>query len=205
VPRRNRVTPFGEIIATEARGLLYGNRGVLHEDDGTLVRSWQVRRWIACLLEFKGRRRPLMRPGRFTELFFLDEATALAAGHRPCAECRRQDFLRFRQGWTDLHPGGSTRADDIDRVMHGERVAPGGSKRLHEVRLDDLPNGTMVAEDDQAWLVLDGGLLPWSPWGYGSRRAASGAKTVMALTPPSIIGVIRAGYEPGIHPTARDR
>jgi hypothetical protein len=119
VPRRNRVTPFGEIIATEARGLLYGNRGVLHDNDGTLVRSWQVRRWIACRLEFKGRRRPLMRPGRFTELFFLDEATALAAGHRPCAECRREDFLRFRQMWMDLHQDGSPRADDLDRVMHG--------------------------------------------------------------------------------------
>jgi hypothetical protein len=199
------VTPFGEIIATEARGLLYGNRGVLHDDAGTLVRSWQVRRWIACRLEFKGRRRPLMRPGRFTELFFLDEATALAAGHRPCAECRREDFLRFRQGWMDLHSDGSPRADDIDRVMHGERVYSGGAKRLHEVRLEDLPNGTMVAEDGQAWLMLDGGLLPWSPWGYGSRRAARGPKVVMAITPPSIIGIIRAGYEPGIHSTARDR
>jgi hypothetical protein len=91
MPLRNRVTPFGDIIATEARGLLFGNRGVLHDAEGILVRAWQVRRWIDCRLEFKGRRRPLLRPGRFTELFFLDEATALAAGHRPCAECRRED------------------------------------------------------------------------------------------------------------------
>jgi hypothetical protein len=199
------VTPFGEIIATEARGLLFGNRGVLHDQDGRLVRSWQVRRWIACRLEFKSRRRPLMRPGRFTELFFLDEATALAAGHRPCAQCRSEDFLRFRQSWMDVHPDGSPRVDDIDRMMQGERVDSGGGKRLHEVRLEDLPNGTMVAEAGQAWLVLDDGLLSWSPSGYGTRQTARGPATVMALTPPSIIGIIRAGYEPGIHPTARDR
>jgi len=202
VPRRNRVTPFGDIIATEARGLLYGNRGVLHDDCGGLVRGWQVRRWIACLLEFKGRRRPLMRPGRFTELFFLDEATALAAGHRPCAECRRQDFLRFRTAWMRLHPDGSPRVDAIDRVLHAERVDSRGSKRLHEARLEDLPDGAMVAEGGRAWLVLGRELLSWSPFGYGG-RTARGPATVSVLTPPSITGILRAGYEPLIHPSAR--
>jgi hypothetical protein len=190
------------MIATEARGLLFGNRGVLHDDGGRLVRGWQVRRWIACLLEFKGRRRPLMRPGRFTELFFLDEATALAAGHRPCAECRRQDFLRFRQAWVQLHPEGSPRVDDIDRVMHAERIDSGGGKRLHEARLEDLPDGAMVAEGDQAWLVLGRELLLWSPSGYGRRRARQPA-TVTVLTPLSITSIFRAGYEPLIHPSAR--
>jgi hypothetical protein len=202
VPRRNRVTPFGDIIATEARGLLYGNRGVLHDENGRLVRAWQVRRWIACRLEFKGRRRELVRPGRFTELFFLDEATALAAGHRPCAECRREDFVRFRHAWTDTHPGSSPRVDDIDRVLHAERIDAGGRKRLHEARLSDLPDGSMVGEEDRAWIVLEADLLPWSPFGYGDKWAMPGSTTVRTLTPPSLIDVIRAGYEPGVHPTA---
>jgi hypothetical protein len=206
VPRRNRVTPFGEIIATEARGLLYGNRGVLHDDAGTLVRPWQGRRWIACLLEFKGRRRPLMRPGRFTELFFLDEATALAAGHRPCAECRRPDFLRFRAVWTENHGGGDPPlVDAVDRVLQDERVGPGRTKRLHDTRLDELPDGALIAQDDHAWLVLDGALLRWSPGGYGERRVLPGSTAVAALTPPSIVEVIRAGYRPGIHPSALTR
>jgi hypothetical protein len=181
---------------------LFGNRGVLHDQEGRLVRAWQVRRWIACRLEFKGRRRPLMRPGRFTELFFLDEATALAAGHRPCAECRREDFLRFQRAWMEHHPDGSPRVDHIDRVMHAERIDSRGGKRLHQARLEDLPNGTMIAEEDRAWLLMDGGLLRWSPSGYDGRRATRGPATVMALTPPSVIDVLRAGYESGIHPSA---
>jgi hypothetical protein len=203
VPLRNRVTPFGDIIATPARGLLFGNRGVLHDQDGRLVREWQVRRWIACLLEFKGRRRPLLRPGRFTELFFLDEATALAAGHRPCAECRRADFLRFREAWMETHPGGVTpRVDDIDRVLHADRVDGGGGKRLHQAKLGDLPEGSMIAQDGRAWLVMGGNLIAWSPSGYGEGRAAPASTSVQVLTPASLVEVIRAGYQPGLHPTA---
>jgi hypothetical protein len=204
VPLRNRVTPFGEIIATEARGLLFGNRGVLHDEDGRLIRVWQVRRWIACRLEFKGRRRPLLRPGRFTELFFLDEATALAAGHRPCAECRREDFVRFRDLWTEVHGRDQRRAEDIDRALHADRITSGGGKRLHEAQLADLPDGSIMGEDGEAWLVVGGELLAWSPSGYGSRGAMSGTSTVRVLTPPSVLDVIRAGYEPMIHPTATD-
>ena len=204
MPLRNRVTPFGEIIATEARGLLFGNRGVLHDQNGRLIRAWQVRRWIACRLEFKGRRRPLLRPGRFTELFFLDEATALAAGHRPCAECRREDFVRFRDLWTQVHGRDQRRVEEIDRVIHADRITSDGGKRLYEAQLADLPDGAMVVENDEAWLVLGGDLLAWSPSGYGSRRALSGASTVRVLTPPSVLDVIRAGYEPMIHPTATD-
>ena len=203
MPLRNRVTPFGDIIATEARGLLFGNRGVLHDAEGRIVRAWGVRRWIACLLEFKGRHRELLQPGRFTELFFLDEATALAAGHRPCAECRRQDFLRFRSAWGETHPGSSLRADDIDRVVHEERVGPDGAKRMHRSRLRDLPDGAMVAHEGRAWLVLAEELLAWSPSGYATRRVRPARSTFAAvLTPPSILSVIRAGYLPAIHPTA---
>ena len=199
--RRNRVTPFGDIIATEARGLLFGNRGVLHDDSGRLVRTWQVRRWIACRLEFKGRRRELLRPGRFTELFFLDEATALAAGHRPCAECRREDFLRFRHAWMEIHPGGSGKVDDIDRALHVERIDEGG-KKMHPAKLADLPDGSMICEGNRAWLVMHGALLAWSPFGYGERRTIPATATVLVLTPPSVIDVIRAGYDPSLHPTA---
>src|SRR4051794_26424644 len=99
MPRQNRVTPSGDIITTPERGTLMGNRGVLHDADARIVRRWQGKRWIACVLEFKGRWRPVMAPGRYTELFFLDEATALAAGHRPCAECRRRRFDEFRDTW----------------------------------------------------------------------------------------------------------
>jgi hypothetical protein len=202
VPHRNRVTPFAEVIETPARGLLYGNRGVLHDDDGRIVRNWQVKRWIACVLEFKGGRRPLLRPGRFTELFFLDEPTALAAGHRPCAECRRADFNRFRDAWAETHPGASLKVDDIDRSLHAERVGPDRTKRSHEATLGDLPDGSMIADAKQAWLVRDGELLAWSPFGYEDRRPAIASATVEVLTPPSIVDVIRAGYTPSIHPTA---
>src|SRR4051794_10872656 len=139
MPRPNRVTPLSEIVADPARGLVYGNRGCLHDADGRIVRPFAVRRWIACRLRFKGRRRDLMRPGRYTELFFLDEATALAAGHRPCAECRRRDYDALVALWRDLHPADAG-ADAIDARLHGERLAPGGpARRLHEAELADLP------------------------------------------------------------------
>jgi hypothetical protein len=205
VPLQNRVTPFGEIIATEARGLLFGNRGHLHDDVGRIVRPWQVRRWIACLLEFKGRHRELLQPGRYTELFFLDEATAFAAGHRPCAECRREDFVRFRDAWAATHGGGpdsAVRVDDVDRVLHEERVGPGRSKRLHPARLGELPDGSMIAVEDRAWLVRGGALLEWSPAGYSGRRELSPGSAVLALTPPSIVEVFRSGYVPAVHPSA---
>jgi len=202
VPHRNRVTPFSDVIETEARGLLYGNRGVLHDDRGRIVRPFQGRRWIACLLSFKGRRRPLLRPGRFTELFFLDEATALAAGHRPCAECRRSDFVRFRDAWSATHPQASLLVDDIDRVLHDERVGPGRTKRRYPARLAELPGGAMLAEDGEAWLLRAGELLRWTPFGYAERRVAEPDAGVEVLTPPSITAVIAAGYAPSLHPTA---
>src|SRR3954453_3806627 len=134
-PLQNRVTPLGELVAVPERGLLYGNRGVLHDSEGRIRRRFQGRRWIACRLEFRGRRRhPLLQPGRYTELFFLDEATALAAGHRPCAECRREDYRRFVALWQELHPG-ETRADAIDARLHAERLAG-----THRARLDSLPD-----------------------------------------------------------------
>src|SRR5690348_2661320 len=148
MPLRNRVTPLGELVSHPARGLVYGNRGCLHDAEGRIRRHYQVRRGIACRLEVKGRRRTLLQPGRFTELFFLDEATAFAAGHRPCAECRREDYNRFGELW----PGG-TGADAIDARLHAERIR-GGTRVLHDAALDELPDGAFVLHEGAPRLVL---------------------------------------------------
>jgi hypothetical protein len=198
MPRTNRVTPFNDIIATPARGLLWGNRGVLHDPEGRIVRPWQVKRWIACRLEFKGWWHPPMRPNRFTGLFFLDEATAFAAGHRPCSECRHQDYLRFR----DLWPGPETKADDIDKVLHDERVDAARHKRLHPTAAAEIPTGAMVALDGEAWLITKDALLKWSPAGYIDARPKPITGELPMLTPPTTAAVIRAGYEPAVHPSA---
>jgi hypothetical protein len=200
--RRNRVTPFGDIIATPERGLLFGNRGVLHDEHGRLVRDWQVRRWLACRLAFRGRWRPPMQPGRYAGLFFLDEVTALAAGHRPCAECRREDYERFRGAWMHAHPDTPARADDMDRALHGERLDGAGRKRTHAMPPAGVPDGAMIALDDRPWLVIGETLLAWSLAGYTERIAASTAATVAVLTPPSTLAVIRGGYSPALHPSA---
>jgi hypothetical protein len=206
MPLRNRVTPMSELIADPARGLVYGNRGCLHDDGGAIRRRYATRRWIACRLQFKGwQRHPLLQPGKFTELFFLDEATAFAAGHRPCALCRRQDYDRFGELWRDLHPGQSG-ADAIDEQLHAERFDPATrAQRHHEAPVDALPDGAFVLRDDEPWLVRDAELLRWSPAGYDARvqRPAQGAATV--ITPPSLLAVLRSGWRgavPLLHPTA---
>jgi hypothetical protein len=211
MPLRNRATPLGDVIADPGRGLVYANRGVLHDASGELRRRWGVRRWIACRLEFKGRRRrPLMAPGRYTELFFLDEATALAAGHRPCGECRREDYRRFSALWQQLRPG-QVGADAMDLQLHAERVDPDTrEQRRHEMAWDDVPDGAFVLVDERPWLVLAGKLLEWTPAGYvAARRTRPATGTALALTPPSLIEVLRAGWDsqavPLLHPTARPR
>jgi hypothetical protein len=205
-PLRNRVTPGGELIADPARGLVYGNRGCLHDDDGRIRRRYAGRRWIACRLEFRGwQRTRLLQPGRFTELFFLDEATALAAGHRPCALCRREDYDRFGSIWRDLHPG-QVGADAIDAQLHAERVDPESrGQRRHRAALDDLPDGAFVLEDGRFWLVLGGFLLPWSPSGYGVPTPRPPGRQTLLVTPPSLVGLLRDGWQPAVpllHPSA---
>jgi hypothetical protein len=191
MPLRNRVTPYGEIVAVPERGTLMGNRGVIHGDDGEQVREWQVRRWIACRLEFKGRRRPVRQPRRWTELFFLDEATAIAAGHRPCAECRREDYRRWQAAW----PRSEAKADAMDLVLHADRLGPRVTARA-----PDLPAGVMVEHDGRPHLVTETGLRPWSFAGYGPPATADGALTV--LTPQVAVETIRNGYAPAVHPSA---
>lgn len=203
MPRQNRVTPFGSIIATPERGTLMGNRGVLHDAEGRIKRSWQDQRWIVCLLEFRDRKRTVMTPSHYTELFFLDEATALAAGHRPCAECRRERFNAFRIAWSKSGGTQSPSAGEIDDQLHAERVGPDRSKRTFLAVLDTLPDGVFVRLEEDAFLVLDDALLRWSPAGYTDRRPRPTGVEVSVLTPPSTVAAIRAGYAPEVHASAR--
>lgn len=199
---QNRVTPFGEIVACGGRGLVMGNRGILHDDNRHIVRYSQTRRWLACLTEFKGIRRVVMRPHRYTELFFLDEATAFAAGHRPCAECRRADYRRYCDLWATCF-GEPVGADVIDRQLHRDRVAGTRTKRTYRTHLAELPDGAYIADDDRAWLVWGVALFAWSPHGYTERRERAGNREVDVLTPRSTVAVLAAGYRPAIHPSAR--
>jgi hypothetical protein len=204
MPLQNRVTPDGEIITTPARGLMYGNRGgSFHYDDRTLKsRHWASKQWICCVLEFKGRRRPLMRPGRFTELFFLDEATAFAAGHRPCFECRRADATRFAELWSEVHGGkGRASAPAMDEVLHRERCsAPDYCTASMPVA--SLPDGVFVRVNGKLAVVLGDSFLTWTPDGYAEtlNRPTSGNTDV--ITPPSTVAVIHAGYRPALHPSS---
>jgi hypothetical protein len=208
MPRQNRVTPFGEMVAIQERGTFMGNRGVLHDAEGRVKRAWQGKRWIACVLEFRGRKRTVMTPNRYTELFFLDEAIALAAGHRPCAECRHNHFLAFGDAWKKGNGSNGARptAHEMDDRLHAERVDSDGSKRSYVGALDKLPNGVFVvleAEGKEAFLLWGDSLLPWSPGGYGKRRPRPKGERVHVLTPKSIVATIRAGYVPEVHPSGR--
>jgi ribosomal protein S18 acetylase RimI-like enzyme len=202
MPRQNRVTPRNELIAVEARGTFTGNRGCLHDDAGHIRRRWDGRRWIVCALRFRDRTARLMEPGLYTHLFFLDEATALAAGHRPCGECRRPAFNAFLAAWMagnpQAAPEGRIRIDALDRVLHAERTGP-----RPRAPLETLPDGTFVAldGDPRAFLVLGDALLPWSPEGYGAAIPRPAAE-VEVLTPASTVNALRAGYRPVLHETA---
>src|SRR5215218_3865535 len=205
MPLRNRVTPLGELIAHPARGLVYGNRGCLHDSGGEIRRRYDGKRWIACRLRFRGwHRHPLMQPGRFTELFFLDEATAFAAGHRPCALCRREDYRAFIERWQELHPGERS-ADGVDTQLHGERLdLESRERRLHRLPYAELPDGAFVLHDGSPKLVHGTALRAWSTGGYGSasRRPPTGAADV--VTPPSLVAVLAAGWQgavPLLHPS----
>jgi hypothetical protein len=208
MPRQSRVTPLGDTVAHAARGLVFGNRGCLHDAEGRIRRRHAGRRWIACRLHFKGRRRALMQPGRYTELFFLDDATALAAGHRPCAECRRDDYERFVAAWPEALPERS-RAAAMDDRLHAERLAGARTQRRHDAPLDTLPDGAFVVREDAPWLVRGDELLRWTPAGYAEavpRPAGTGA---LVVTPPSVVAVLDRGWRPAavslLHPSADTR
>jgi hypothetical protein len=200
MPLQNRVTPFGELIATSARGTLMGNRGGrLHDDARKLTsRRWASRQWICCQLAFNSRQRKVWGDS-YTELFFLDEVTALAAGHRPCFECRRQDAEHFAALFSGKKQRASAPA--MDEVLHAERLDD-GAKRTHRRKLDTLPDGAMVARDGEAFAVRGHRLLRWSPSGYTARRARPRGIDVDVLTPSSMLAVLARGYAPRWHPSA---
>lgn len=200
--RQNRVSPLGAIIATPERGGLMGNRGILHDRDGRLgVSRWQHTHWVCCRLAFRGRRRPVMTPAHYTELFFLDEATALAAGHRPCAECRRADHTRFLDAWGTAY-GVRPSALELDRLLHPRRVTRRREQVRFEAPLRGLPEGTMVLlPDDEAtpWLVWGDRLWRWSFGGYIEWRSPGSTSTVAVLTPRPTVRTLGAGYRPQVH------
>jgi hypothetical protein len=206
MPLPNRVDPFGDLIADPARGLLFGNRGGrFHRDDRTLgVRRWVSRAWICCRLQFKGRHRAVWSRG-YTELFFLDEPTALSAGHRPCFECRRADARAFAAAFAaGRRLRTVARAADMDRVLHAERL-DGRGKRRHRLPVDDLPDGaflTLAQEPNAAFAVRGNSLLEWSPAGYVSRRKRPRGVMADVLTPPAMVAALTAGYRPSWHPSA---
>lgn len=204
MPLQNRVAPDGTIWAVADRGTMYGNRGgCFHRDDGRLKdRRWATPQWLVCVLAFKGRRRRLLQPGRFTELFFLDEATAFAAGHRPCFECRRAEAERFRTLWCVVTGAERPAAGAMDRQLQAERVDAAGGKRTVSCDIDRAADGVMVVDDGTPALVLGDKLFPWTFGGYGAprRRPAQGLFTM--LTPPTIAAILAAGYRPIVHATA---
>ncbi|GAB5449091.1 hypothetical protein [Gymnodinialimonas sp.] len=194
---RNRVLPDGRIVAHPARGTFTGNRGILVAPDGRMMeRQWAGKAWITCLLAFRGRKRPLAQPRTWTELFFLDEAVAFAAGHRPCAYCRRKDYLAYR----DAFPG-APKAVEMDAILHHERLE-GREKRLHPVHMDDLPNGAFIDHDGAPHLVKGGSLFRYAPEGY-SPAIPRPSGPALALTPPCSLAVLSNGYRPVLHATAR--
>ncbi|MBD9373051.1 hypothetical protein IB238_10510 [Rhizobium sp. ARZ01] len=203
MPLQNRVTPFGDIVAVDARGLFTGNRGIIHDPaTRTLTsRRWTSKAWITCACEYKGIRRAVMAQRSWTELFFLDEATALAAGHRPCFLCRREAAEAFRGAWSVGNRVDPPLAATMDAKLHAERLDR-GRKRLHalKVPLEDLPDGAMVASAEAAYLLANGLPYLWSPFGY--QRAAKIGPVDGVLTPPSMLAALAAGYSPVLHPSA---
>jgi len=203
MPLQNRVTPSGEIVSTPQRGLFTGNRGIIHDPSTkTLLRKrWSSPAWLTCVCEFRGRRREVMGGRSWTELFFLDEATAFAAGHRPCFFCRREDALKFRAAWEQGNGVSGVLAPEIDAVLHRERFASG--KKLHRLPMPiaKLPDGTMLQAGGDSFLVVQGRALKWSSAGYG--RAARLPDDAMLLTPPSAVRAFAAGYRPVLHESAQ--
>lgn len=211
MPRCNTATPFGTLVASSARGELMGNRGILHNGTEQIVRAYAGKRWVACTTTLKPGTppRPLMSSGHYTVLFFLDEATTLAAGHRPCFTCRRHEYDEFLRCWAagnGIAPGTFVRIETVDAQLHGERVRCDRpkvvSKVTHTDSVDALPDGSMIDLDGTAYLVRGDHLLQWSPAGYVAKTPRPVKRTVAVLTPASTVNALRHGYKPDVHPSA---
>jgi hypothetical protein len=203
MPLQNRVTPTGDIVATAHRGMFTGNRGIIH-DPATktlLKKRWSSPAWITCVCEFRGWRRKVMGGRSWTELFFLDEATAFAAGHRPCFFCRRHDANRFRAAWEKGNGVADIRAREMDAVLHGERLDH-GRKRLHPLPMPvgQLPDGAMIQRGEESFLIVQGRALQWSMAGYSETETV--IDNALLLTPPSTLRALSVGYRPELHPSA---
>jgi hypothetical protein len=200
MPLQNRVTPLGDIVAIPQRGMFTGNRGIIHDPTTRtlLKRRWASKAWLVCLCEFRGRRRAVMSGRSWTELFFLDEAVALAAGHRPCFFCRRQAAQAFRHAWACGLAVKVPRAAEMDAVLHAERLDH-GRKRLHALpsQTDDLPDGSVIAAAGEAYTLAHGRAFRWMP--DGDDRAVEIPRASALVTPPSTLGALRAGYRPVLH------
>lgn len=204
MPLQNRVTPLGALEAVSARGAWTGNRGVLHNGKKEIVALWRTKAWITCRLQYKGVHRIVFSPHTWSELFFLDEATAFAAGHRPCAYCRRERYNEFKRAWCEanspLLDSPNPRILLIDARLHRERVRRDRSKVTYSARFGDLPAGTFIALEGAPYLLWRGRLFPWSHWGYGEPRAPlPPEERVSVLTPASIVAMFRAGFLPEVH------
>ncbi len=201
MPLQNRVDPYGNICFSEHHGTLMGNRGQLHNDRQEIVRDHRLKNWIICLLEFRGRHQEVMRPGRYTELFFLDEATALAAGHRPCAQCQYQRFQEFKALWKEGNQKQNVDLQELDDILHLERTDR--TPVMHP--LDKLPDGVFIEYEHKPFLIHAGHLWEWSFAGYGPPQAKPAGAMVSTITPLSTIRAIAAGFRPVIHPSALER
>jgi hypothetical protein len=203
-PLQNRVLPTGEIVAVPHRGLLMGNRGCLHSQGRELgVARWRSKMWISCVLKWGDIRRDVMPPGRWTALFFLDEATALSAGHRPCGYCRWSDHRAFGEAWRQAAGlAERPKAAQMDIELHAERVDRRRRQLTRPAVLGTLPDGAMVRADGMVALLVDGRLLPWSLAGYAEPQPADPSRTVEVLTPPKMLGALAHGYRPLVHPSA---
>ena len=207
-PLQNRVDPFGQLIRTSARGAWMGNRGLIHNEHQQIIRPYRLKAWITCVLEFKGRRREVMTPNLYTELFFLDEATAFSAGHRPCAECRRADFNRFKAAWVQGNPlymyNMKTPIGEIDEILHRERINQAGAKSTYRDNLGNLPEGCFIEYFGKPYMVRHSNrVISWTPFGYTDFIQLLPATEVNVLTPKSIVNILQSGYLPQIHETAR--
>jgi hypothetical protein len=205
---QNRVTPRGDLEAVPARGAWLGNRGILHNDQREIVAPWRHKAWVTCKLEFKGRRRVVFSPGTYSELFFLDEATAFAAGHRPCGECRREKFKAFKAAWCtanrNLLQSPNPTIGFLDKHIHTERVVRGGGQVTHEEKLRNLPDGVFVEFEGRAVLLWRGHLHTWSHHGYVGQHSVSASSTVVrVLTPESVVAALLEGLEVEVHESVR--
>lgn len=201
---QNRVDPWGMLKAVNSRGAWLGNRGMLHNEDKEIIAPWKHKSWVTCQLQFNNRKREIFSPGKYSELFFLDEATALSAGHHPCAECRRQRYNEFKNLWLKCITGlESISAAEIDKKLHAERAARGGIKVKHFCVFEELPDGAFIEIGGEACLLWNGELKKWSFEGYvGNVSLPAPKEVVTLLTPPSIVELLKNGFVPQVHESA---